>query len=777
MKSRIYTIITFVLVTLTNILQAQTWKEVNPPPNIFNNSILSISTDSVGNLYAAGKFKNINNEYVVAKWNGSSWAELGAGNNALKAKNAINAIVIGASGNIYAAGSFTNTTGNISIVKWNGASWSELGGTINPLNPNGTVYAMTSDQQGNIYAAGSFTDSSGNGYVAKWNGTTWSRLGFAPGILKGNDLIYSLTTAKSGGVYAAGRLTNAINKYCVAKWNNSTWEELGGAVPLNANDYITCINTDNTGNVYAGGAFRNTAGDYYIAKWNGVDWAEVGSGTNTLKANGPINEIVISGAGMIYAGGFGTNTNGNTNLVYWNGTSWNEVTNFGYAINSTIHTICLDKSGNVYTAGDFKNSGAHNYVAKWDGDMVGEVGGSGTNLKINNGIYNIAVDSKRQVYATGNFGYPTQYIYIAHWNGKTWKELGGDSASLRFTDYLNVSMTTDLSGNLYVGGNFTNQNGKHYIAKWDGTAWSELGDPANPIKIYESISLLTTDKAGNVYAAGAFGDGDGYRYTIMKWDGASWYLYPYLQGAPSSLFVDNSGNIFAGNTTPDENGKYYVEKINTNGVTRLGTGANALNSATKITAIAVDRNGNVLASGLNNAGYSPHNKFVAKWDGTTWSTAGANSGTYADGYVSSMIADNAGNVYAASATNGNGYFSVAKWDGNNWNELGPHYFFNSNVHSIAKDVNGNVYAGGLFGNTYGEHYVALYGKSASWVGGVNNLWNNPNNWSNGLVPDQFTDVTINNGIECIVSTPGICRTLTLSPGSKLTVNSTLDVLQ
>jgi hypothetical protein len=141
-----------------------------------------------------------------------------------------------------------------------------------------------------------------------------------------------------------------------------------------------------------------------------------------------------------------------------------------------------------------------------------------------------------------------------------------------------------------------------------------------------------------------------------------------------------------------------------------------------------------------------------------------------------MIADKAGNVYAASSTNGNSYFSVAKWDGSSWSEMGSTYDFNSNVYSIANDVNGNIYAAGMFGNSKGQ-YVALYGKTGSWVGNFDHFWNNPNNWSNGLVPDNFTDVIINNGVECIITTPAICRSITLSPGTKLTINSKLDVLQ
>ncbi|HMJ48732.1 MAG TPA: hypothetical protein VK498_15475, partial [Ferruginibacter sp.] len=61
------------------MLHAQTWKELNPPPNIFNNGIAAIANDSNGNVYAGGKFKNAQDKYMVVKWNGLKWEELGTG--------------------------------------------------------------------------------------------------------------------------------------------------------------------------------------------------------------------------------------------------------------------------------------------------------------------------------------------------------------------------------------------------------------------------------------------------------------------------------------------------------------------------------------------------------------------------------------------------------------------------------------------------------------------------------------------------------------------------
>lgn len=52
-----------------------------------------------------------------------------------------------------------------------------------------------------------------------------------------------------------------------------------------------------------------------------------------------------------------------------------------------------------------------------------------------------------------------------------------------------------------------------------------------------------------------------------------------------------------------------------------------------------------------------------------------------------------------------------------------------------------------------------------WTGTVGTAWEDGANWSCGVVPDGNTDVTINSGSYVFMSQSGICRSLTIKPGS------------
>ena len=152
---KIFTLLAVILLYFA--AHSQAWIELGTGSNALNAnySIWSIIADPGGNIYAAGGFTDsptyIEGHSYVAKWDGTQWTELGGnGVNALNANNAIYAITQDAAGNIYAAGNFTDPNGRQYVAKWNGTTWGELGFDTIGLNAIAPIYAITTDAVGNV---------------------------------------------------------------------------------------------------------------------------------------------------------------------------------------------------------------------------------------------------------------------------------------------------------------------------------------------------------------------------------------------------------------------------------------------------------------------------------------------------------------------------------------------------------------------------------------------------------------------------------------------------
>jgi hypothetical protein len=333
--------------------------------------INSMCKDGSGNLYAAGQIGNSFGNTTVAKYNGSSWSELG-GPNSLAANSSIFSVCSNPAGNVYAGGGFTNGSSKRYVARFDGNAWNELGGT-NSLAANDDIYSIITTGSGDVLAAGWFKNSNGKCYVARFDGNTWSELG-GNNSLAANEFIKSICTDPAGNVYAAGAFTNSNGKQYVAKWNGSSWSELGGNNSLAANQVIVSICSDASGNIYAAGRFTNgvnsSSGNSYVARWNGSTWSELGIGNNALSANSSIEDLEIDAIGNVYAAGdfFLSNTPGFIRYVAkWNGSSWSELGGINsLSANGTIFSLFCDSEGKVFSGGGFTNAGFKTYVARYE---------------------------------------------------------------------------------------------------------------------------------------------------------------------------------------------------------------------------------------------------------------------------------------------------------------------------------------------------------------------------------------------------------------------------
>ena len=331
---------------------------------------------------------------------------------------------------------------------------------------------------------------------------------------------------------------------------------------------------------------------------------------------------------------------------------------------------------------------------------------------------------------------------------QTWSSVGFGISALNPNSNISA-IAVDSTGNLYAAGSFTDSTywnqGYPYVAKWNGTNWSELGTGSNKLKPNCPIRAIAADKQGNIYAAGQFTDSlpvlNGGHYYVAKWDGSHWSKLGTgsqainANGSISHLTIDNIGNVYAiggfTDSTIGGQGHKYVAKWNGTTWSALGVGTNALLANGSINTIATDKNGNVYVAGTftDSAVLSKGHPYIAKWDGSHWNNIG---GSFSAGF-SGLTFDKWGNLYASggitdSGKIGNklhGSYCVAKWDGTSWSLLG----IGNNVltiHSVPAGI------GVCQIDKFGRIYVATSALDTAHWGNSNNIYEYQwatNSWS------------------------------------------------
>ena len=378
-------------------------------------------------------------------------------------------------------------------------------------------------------------------------GQSWSELGSGVSGLYGNSSVLSLC-ADGSNVYAAGDFTHN-GKYYVAKWNGSSWSELDSSYRIGTRINAMCF--DASGNLYIAGGQLDSLGNN-VLKWNGTSWSALGTGGNSLSSasgffdSGPgVLAMCVSASGNVFVGGAIEHFIGGSGgyAVYrFNGTSWSMAGTTTF--NNYVDAISVDPSGNVYAGGSFDSVGVGIYIAKLSPPYTGTWGNSG---HFNGFVLTICAVADNEVYAAGGFIRTAgSELYVAKWNGTSWGELCSSSSHLAGHPYVGSqkirSICVDGSHNVYAAGTMSKSNDTSalYIAKWNGSEWSDLGN-SSAMYLNGNIYSLCANPAGEIFAAGDFGhyfSGNNYRYVLKhgsaagvthirdKWFGVSLFPNP-----------------------------------------------------------------------------------------------------------------------------------------------------------------------------------------------------------------------------------------------------------
>ena len=276
---------------------------------------------------------------------------------------------------------------------------------------------------------------------------------------------------------------------------------------------------------------------------------------------------------------------------------------------------------------------------------------------------------------------------------------------------------------LVVGGGFSTAGEvtANYIACWDGSSWSALGNGLNG-----SVYTLAVQPDGGLVAGGLFtAAAEDSGYPVARWDGVSWSaLGSGLSGRVRTLAVLPNGDLVAGGRwLTDETGDLVgIVRWDGDSWSALTGGIDSFVEPV-VSALAVMPNGDLIAGGDFTTIGEVHFRSIARWDGTAWSALGRgmSSGTVPAQVHTLMVLPN-GNLIAGGkffSAGGQTCYGIARWDGVAWSALGSgmdtdvfHHNPVANVYALTVLPNGDVVAGGDF-TTAGD---AICNGIARWDG-------------------------------------------------------------
>jgi hypothetical protein len=264
--------------------------------------------------------------------------------------------------------------------------------------------------------------------------------------------------------------------------------------------------------------------------------------------------------------------------------------------------------------------------------------GSTTSLPaLNQAVYALNNDEPGVLLVGGAFtnaGGHAAADYIASWNGTAWSALGNSALNG------NVRAIAYHDGKVYAGGNFTNAAGNDmadYLAVWNGSTWSPFCTPQGTNPAFNG-SVLALQIIGNrLYVGGSFSNGAGITSAdfLVSCD--------LTTGAPSSTVLNAdgmNGGVYA--LTADVNGVLYAGglMINVDHIAEadhvakydgmwhaMGAGPAPLNGAVEDIVRSLAAHGSDIYVGTDsvNVGAIAQADHVARWNGSAWSAVGANT--------------------------------------------------------------------------------------------------------------------------------------------------------
>jgi hypothetical protein len=476
-----------------------------------------------------------------------------------------NAITVDSLGFVYVAGQCDSTTASFyatngtTVVGTMANTNTNNMGYVAKYNSSGTLqYTLRIDGVGNDYNNAITVDPSSNVYVAGWSGSTTASF-YAT---NGTTVVQTMANLNTSGL-AMGY---------IAKYNSSGALQYTLQTDGMNNEYNYAITVDPSNSIYVAGRIGSSTGSLYAT--DGATVVATMANMNSSTGMGYVAKysslgalqytLRIDGNASEYNNAIITDLTGN---VYVAGVSSNFFSDY-----TTASFYATDGTTVVQTMANMSNLsgiGAMGYVAKYNssGTLQYTLRIDGTNIEQNNAI---TVDSLGFMYVAGQCGstrasfYATNGTTVVGTMANTNTNNMGYVAKYNSSGTLQYTLRIDGTGNEVINAMVVDTTDSLYVAGNIGSTVASFY-ATNGTTVVQTMANLNTSGTGYVAKYNSSGT---LQYTL-RIDGIG-------NESNNAIFVDASGNVYAGGSSTSTRASFYV----TDGSTVVNTMANMNTSGT-----------------------------------------------------------------------------------------------------------------------------------------------------------------------------------------------------
>lgn len=256
-----------------------------------------------------------------------------------------NSIAIDGSGTPYVAYWDDASSGQFLVQKYNGSAWVNVG------SPQwATQFNQAYQEHIKISSAGVpyvFSADYNYGGVKKFANGNWTFVGDSQFTLLRPDYL-DMAIAPNGNIFTVYSDYYFNYQPTVRRFSGTNWDTLASRFVTTDQAYYNSIAVDASNNPYIAFSDAGVSDKATVMKFDGTAWSTIG--TRGFSAGGAnYTNIAINNSGTLYVGYVDVST-GKANVKKFDGTSWIAAGNADFSVPASTLYMALDPSGTPYVA-------------------------------------------------------------------------------------------------------------------------------------------------------------------------------------------------------------------------------------------------------------------------------------------------------------------------------------------------------------------------------------------------------------------------------------------